>query len=691
MVPRLRKRVLTATPEELGARHGGRRNLVAEANEIAAFPQWFFFAEEILFALARHETEPGLGNNATEVWCGLFPIMSYVATPFDERLKIIQVRSRKDDAAARILCAKALESALDDQMVHIIGGQTYGQRIAPTPWRPKTYEELYAYMRICISELNSLSCDADESVRDKATGALIRSIRSLVFRGFTEQAKEGAGVLPTHVRPLPRAELREFVLLNNSEHSTHSEDEKKLRAQFVDQWVKELAPTVIHDRLVEEVGPDSWDHHLEQTDWEGRIRELASHLLQYEDNFDQELPWLCSDKARSSVEFGIELGRLDEGLKFLDRIVVFCLANRNPNLARGYFAGVSETARPKLPSDPAEVAHKRLSTSLDDLWEKDPILGFHVMTLSGDFVQSFTRAIIGVREKKIHPSLLRNLAAWNGPRHTSALEARLAAQTLLAAARDGDEDAADIGIEFIVFLLMRTTASEDKLVWLQSVFNDESLDVIFGLIEQATLKTRKLSDWFSQIFARVLPANPDRATSILIEMVQSDSYGTSQAAMDLFASIAAVRPQRLMDGIGEVILSKKGSISSLFRKFPIVALREDVVIRWLEKHGLEGARLVASHVPGPFIGSHGPDLNPVTRFIRERFGNDDRVFSVWFAGTHYNGAFFGSIADNLEQRASMAEPFLDFPIEAVRRWAQADIMFAKENVEIFRREEEELF
>jgi hypothetical protein len=577
-------------------------------------------------------------------------------------------------------------------MIHWMSGQTYGQRIAPTPWQPKTYGELYAYMKVCLGELNGLSCDADEAVQDKATEALIQSIRTMVFRGLTEQAKEGAGVLAPHVRPVLRAELREFALLDNSEHSPHSEEEKKQRAQFVDEWVKELASTDLHGRLIEEVGPDSWDHHLEQTDWEGRIRELASHLLQHEDSFDQELPWLHSDKARSSVEFGVQLGRLDEGLKFLDRIVAVCLANRNPNLARGYFAGVSETAQPKVPPDTAEVVRKKLTASLDELWEKDPVLAFHVMTPSGDFVQSFARAIAGVREEKLHAGFLHTFVAWNGPRHTSPAEARLAAQTLLAAARRGDKEAADTGIEFMVFLLMRTTDSADKLAWLQTVFDDESLDVIFGLLEQATLKSKKLSHWFSQIFARVLPSNPDRATSILIQMMQSESYETSQAAMGLFASVAAVRPQRLMDGIGEGMLSKERNLSFLFRKFPIVALPEEVVIQWLEKHGLEGARLLAHHVPGPFIGTNGqPDLNPVTRLILERYGNDDNVFSAWFAGIHSGGAFAGSIADHVGQRASMAEPFLNFPIEAVRRWARSEIMFADQNVENFRLREEELF
>jgi hypothetical protein len=122
-----------------------------------------------------------------------------------------------------------------------------------------------------------------------------------------------------------------------------------------------------------------------------------------------------------------------------------------------------------------------------------------------------------------------------------------------------------------------------------------------------------------------------------------------------------------------------------------VSLPEDVVIQWLEKHGLEGARMLARHVPGPFMGSYGPDLNPVTRFILERYGNDDNVFSRWVAGMHNGRVFAGSIAEYTENRASMAQPFLNFPIEAVRRWAQGETMFAEENVEGFRLSEEERF
>lgn len=236
------------------------------------------------------------------------------------------------------------------------------------------------------------------------------------------------------------------------------------------EWVAELASTSLHDRLIEDVGTNSWEHHLEQEAWEGRIRELAVHLLNHPEDFEQELSWLNSDKARSSVEFGTQLGRLDENLALLDGILAACRESRNPNLARGYFAGVSESTQPQLPSEAAEQVRAKLNASLDALWEEHPVLAFHVMTLAGDFVDSFDRAITAVRSKNIRAGFLHTFVAWNGPRHTWPKEARTAAETLLEAAQSGDEAAANTGIKFIVFVLMRTAESEDRLEWLQQFF-----------------------------------------------------------------------------------------------------------------------------------------------------------------------------------------------------------------------------
>lgn len=689
MVPRLHNLVLNATAEQIGG--DGRRHLVVDAGEIAAFREWFSFAEDVLFILALHESEPGLGNNATEVWAGIFPILSYVSSPFDERLKIIQERLKKSDTATRILCVKALDSALNQQRVHMIGGETYGNRIAPNPWRPKTWEEYYSHVKACLGMLTGLSSDQDETVGKEATRSLIQSIRSLVFQGFGDPVKEGAGNLPRHVRPILRAELREFLLLNNSEHSPHTEQEKKQRAEFVEQWLRELASPETHDRLVEELGQDSWEHSIEETAWTDRIRELAAHLLRHEEEFDLELAWLSSEEAKSSLEFGSQLGGLDDSLRLLDRIVAICRSTRNAKLARGYFLGVGQAANPKLPSDAARAIQRRLNAALDGLWAEDPVLGFDVMFPSGDFVHSFDRAIRAVDAGTIPAAFLRTFAAWNGPRHTLPKEARIAAQTLLAATRKGDNKAAETGLEFIVFLLMRRSDAEDRLEWLQRVFQDKSLNVIFGLLEHAALNVRRQTSRFAEIFARVLPADPDRATSVLIQMMGSEEYEVLEIAAGLFSSVAASRPQQLMDGIGKIMLAKDRSLSFLFRKFPVVSLPENVIIQWLEKHSIEGARLLASHVPGPFVGKQGPELHPVTRYILEKYGNDDAVYLAWVTGMHSGRVFAGSVADYTEHQAFTAEPFLNFPIEAVRRWARDKIAFAAENAEGFRLSEEELF
>ncbi len=43
------------------------------------------------------------------------------------------------------------------------------------------------------------------------------------------------------------------------------------------------------------------------------------------------------------------------------------------------------------------------------------------------------------------------------------------------------------------------------------------------------------------------------------------------------------------------------------------------MIAWLNEKGVEGARVLARHVAPPFIGSNGPELNPVTAYLMENF------------------------------------------------------------------------
>ena len=101
-------------------------------------------------------------------------------------------------------------------------------------------------MKECLAELNPLSSDEDETVTRKSYNCShwLHSEFGLSEDLRCKPRKERVSC-PLHVRPFLRAELRELMLLNNSEHSpAFSEEEKKQRADFVAEWIAELASTI---------------------------------------------------------------------------------------------------------------------------------------------------------------------------------------------------------------------------------------------------------------------------------------------------------------------------------------------------------------------------------------------------------------------------------------------------------------
>src|SRR3984885_10150474 len=283
MIPRLGQLVASAAKEQLDPGFKtGRRRLVVELTHIASFPQWFEAAESMLFRLAKDEPEPDLGNNATKLWSQLFSIIAPVANSFPDRFAILAKRAQSNDPRERRLCVLALSELLHDSSIRMMSGETYGQRIAPAAWRPQTWDEYFEYTREALRTLSQLCNDAIENVQKRAVKTLVSTARSLIFRGILGPAKEGSAAMQESVRPVLRAELREFLLLNNSEHSSHTGEEKAQRSRFVEKWIEELAPLTLHDQVVEEIGPESWDHHLEKPEWKEQVRRIALRLVNNE-------------------------------------------------------------------------------------------------------------------------------------------------------------------------------------------------------------------------------------------------------------------------------------------------------------------------------------------------------------------------------------------------------------------------
>jgi hypothetical protein len=690
MIPRLRKLVERATDEDLAAGYDtGRRWLLSDLDQIASFPVWFEAAEEMLLRLALNDPEPELGNNATSSWSGLYPIIAPVATPFTERLEILKRRITSESEEERYRCVFALSEILHDSSVRLMNPGTYGHRLAPSSWRPQTWDEYFGNVTESIRVLVTLCGDAATKVREKAIKTLVSSVRSLIFRGILGPAKEGAEGIPSDIRPILRAELREFLLLNNSEHSPHSAEEKEQRSSFVSKWIEELATDDLHSLLVEEIGPDAWDHHLEQTAWEDRIRDLAMRLIENDEEFSSELPWLNGPQAKSIVEFGTVMGRFDHSLTRLDAIVAAAKEAKNANFARGYFLGITNRFRDTAESSAALTVQERLNRCVDSIWDVDPVLAYYVMAPSGAFVHALERTISAVEAKTLPAVSLQNFQAWDGPVPTSPQGAKTAAQALLQAALAGDKRSAGVGVGFIVHLLLRYKP-ENRAKYLQTVFGEPKLDTVFGLLEQNATGDDSISPYFGQIFAHILPTDPNRGIDLAISMVRSRDFEVSREAGGLFHAVVEVDPAGVMQKLGEALLSDDEVYRLSLRHVPLLALPTDVIKAWLDEHGLAGARVIARYLPRPHLNDDKPELHPVAQAVLERYGTDDQVFSRWVAGMT-GGVVAGSLADWVERRAEYAEKFLDSPVEAVRKWAESEIGFSSQNAADFRLSEEERY
>lgn len=686
MLNRLRDLVMEATPEQLMPGHNrGRRWLVTEFTEIARFPQWFAIAEEMLFRLALNESEPDLGNNATKIWTALFGIHgSSIATSFPDRLKILQARALDRDARIRELCVAALDEAVDDQAIHLISQRGFGRRIPPSPWHPKTWGEYFGYLKDCLALLRSLIADENATVSAKAAKAFVDSIRHALFRNILEPAKEGAGDIPEAVRPVLRAKLRELVLLHENGHTQNDGSDQEKKMAFIRAWVGELAPTRLHDQLVEDLGTTSWSHHLEETQWNERIEALARRLLNEDGALERELTWINSPAAGAAVDLGIRLGRLDTDLRYLESIASTGIGTGRPELLRGYFVGTSET----FASTGNEHLKVRCNHALNALWGENVGFAYDAMLPSGDFLRSFDRTIDAVRSKQLPAAAMRSFAAWNGSRHTAPEEAKLASEVLLMVSREGDKRAASTALDFIHFALMREQAG-DPSAFLIQMFEDGRLETVFGLLEESSKDKSNFSHWFPRLFQLAFPSNPARAVGIAISMLAAGSYEASQAASGLMHTMAEADPTSLMSALGMALLDQQNSINFAFRKVGLGAIPDSVVIEWLKTHGVDGARALARHVIAPYIGTNGPELNFVTAFLMENFGDDERVFSSFVAGIHSGGVFTGPISNWMQRGVTLAEQFTNYPIPSIRQWARNEVDYGAKQVEQFREREAE--
>src|SRR6185437_14883901 len=109
---------------------------------------------------------------------------------------------------------------------------------------------------------------------------------------------------------------------------------------------------------------------------------------------------------------------------------------------------------------------------------------------------------------------------------------------------------------------------------------------------------------------------------------------------------------------------------------------------WLQRSGVDGARMLARHLPVPFINPAGEAIVPdLTALVFERFADDDDVFTAFCAGVHSLQVYSGDIAAEHEREGQVATRFKTHRLRRIREWAAREESESKESAEHWREQD----
>jgi hypothetical protein len=684
ILPLIRQLISAATADQLqassgeyhGRGWGPRRKLVWLCENFAHFSTFFFDCEAILLKLALHETEKNISNNATGVWTHLYKIMlSGTPVPFLDRLALLSDRLRSDDERTVELGLEAIEAALDPHAFSLVPDPVIAGRITPPAWQPRTRREALECERAAFAELARV-IESNVNRRDQAVGIALDRLFTLVADGFIDECRRA--LRPEHLSPERRAELINTIerILARDKMVEASD---RLPAEAVLQltnWMVELRPHILHERLVAALAVDSWRKQPDEVDedWQGELALLAHKLVDDLDIAKQELAWLMSRAARSSVYFGEQVGRLDANGCLLQSIVEATPNAQDFGFVRGYVSGLLERHHGRF--------RGRVNTWLDSLDDKNPQAVYEISVTAPEEIGGFERVIRLVAEGRVSGAYLRMFGMRIGSRHPSELELCRMLSVLIQRAQTGDKQATDAALDIAGAWLHRDPQG-------LKAPSTEAFQLFWSVAELGSNDPgQQAYEWLNLLLA-LTPHDPIRAAKIAIQALLSDRISHHDEADQVITEAAKHQPEAVMEIVGRAALAAENGWRLGIGKHGFQAIPNHLLLDWVHRNGLEAARVAARHLPAPYLQDGRPVVPEITAQFLNEFGDDEYVFSEFCVGLHDLEVHVGEVSRQYESQAALANHFLDNPIPAIRRWAQYERDSGVRNAELWRQREEE--
>ncbi len=647
---------------------GARRHLVWLCERMAAFPEWFHDAETILYRLALEESEPNIGNNATEVWTQLFQVhLSGTAVPFRERLTILQERLQSTDSRGTSLAVAAIDKLLSERGFRVTGRTFVSGRMLPPDWQPSSRREAADCIRQALSVLGSTLRSTGPIVAQAAFDLVIKNVGSLVGRGFLDEIQamlDGLAIDESRRAKLLQA-IDEFISFRVGRPGPNASPQWLEYLNRVASWADTLRPTQFAERLRTLISRNTWDVGVRDEAGEiaPQVRALAREVIEDPSKLDGVVTWLNTEDAKSAPVFGAALAERDVGGVFIAPILEATIATGSGALARGYAY--------KLSMDHPQAA-RGLVPYLDRLAAASPSAAYDVLAAAGDAVDGFKRALDLVDRGVLPAVSIAGLAYSVGSRKPHAEEfrdviARLVKahqQTHDAAPRRAGLQALSVAVHFKSrepdYAAALALADVKHHAW--ALVNADSA----GHPSEA-------HDW-ETVVEWLFQDNPAVATRLIAHRLISGPRG-EDGARELLVGYAGAYSKEVMDAFGEVLLDEQHGWQLQVEVYHdlVASIPAPVVIDWLRRHGVEGARRLARHLPAPQVSSSGQLVVPeALEFVLTEFEDDDDVFNNFVTGCHGFESWWGDASGRLTQEAAEARKFLSHPLRRIREWARME-------------------
>ena len=669
--------------ENISGSYGPRRSIVWLAERIVAFPEYFDDAENILLRLGLAESEKNIANNATAIWRQLFRIfLSGTAIPFLDRLNRLEQRILCEDKDVSRFAVGALDGIFNDHPIRTAGPSIVAGKIPPQEYVPNDNNEYSACISAAIALLGKLINreDISDDIRQIIKSILVDNTRTLLNQGFSDELWN----------VLPERSLDDDLkskLIGNIEKFLYFDTKAKwgrpaLKEDYIEKvnkWLISLKPSNLEGRIsiLLRTLPGHYSIVNNDDKLESEIKSLAKECLQYPEYLMKEKAILFSLEAKNAVNFGYGIGTVDEKAIFLDFVIESSIRYNSTEFGRGYISGL-------LGSYPhhADIINKKI----DEIQMDYPAIAYELFMARIDITRALERTLKLVDSEKLSALYLGRFGFGKDEYLLAPDNFEKILLRLVDASDNGNSLALQAALEFVSFRIFRE--KKGKIGQIFDLVDIRSL--AWRLIERTPEKDRSYQ-WIQTLEALSKYDLPRAANLIALSLVEGNLHNMGD--FDAFlGSFAKSNPDLLMRSVGEVMLDKRLSwkfqifaYKSLFKSLP-----EETIIEWIREHGAEAARLLARHLPSPYISEEGLPIVPhLTQFILDTFEDDDEVFNAFLCGMHAYQVYSGDIAAQHEKEAEIARKFSNHSSKRIREWAQFEEEAAHSEAERWRLKEEE--